>query len=76
MMIDSAGFTMENMIINCIQCGADFEFSIEAQRRYRQMNFDNPKRCPDCRKKKSRLATPRDKKFNHRNKSDQSTYEY
>ena len=67
---------MENMIIDCIQCGAEFEFSIEDQIRHRKMNFDDPKRCPGCRKRKSRLTGPQDKKINHRKKFDQIKYEY
>ena len=75
-MFDSAGFAMENMLINCIQCETDFEFSIEDQIRHMEMSFDDPKRCPDCRKKKSRSTGPRNKKFNHRKRSDQSIYDY
>jgi hypothetical protein len=67
---------MENMIILCIQCGAEFEFSIVDQLRYRKMNFDDPKRCPACRKRKSRLTDFQDKKFNNRKKSYQVKYEY
>jgi DNA-directed RNA polymerase subunit RPC12/RpoP len=67
---------MENMIILCIQCGAEFEFSIGDQLRHRKMNFDDPKRCPDCRKKKLKPPGVQDKRFNHRKKIDQIKYEY
>jgi DNA-directed RNA polymerase subunit RPC12/RpoP len=67
---------MEEMLINCIQCGADFEFSVDDQIRHMEMNFDDPKRCPDCRKRKSKSTGPRDKKLNHRKRSDQIMYEY
>lgn len=67
---------MENMIIGCIQCGAEFEFSIEDQLRHRKMNFDDPKRCPDCRKKKSKQSNVQDKRFNHRKKNNQIEYDY
>jgi len=67
---------MEDMFINCVQCGADFEFSVDDQIRHQEMNFDDPKRCPDCRKKKSRSTDSRNKKFNHRKRSDQSMYDY
>lgn len=42
---------MENMVITCIQCETEFEFSIDEQIRHRKMNFDDPKRCDSCRKK-------------------------
>ena len=67
---------MEDILINCIQCGADFEFSIDDQIRHSEMNFDDPKRCPDCRRRKSKSTGPRDKKFNHRKKSDLIMYEF
>lgn len=65
---------METMFINCIQCETDFEFSIEDQIRHMEMNFDDPKRCPACRKKKARLADARDKKCSHRKKFDHIMY--
>jgi DNA-directed RNA polymerase subunit RPC12/RpoP len=67
---------MEDMLISCIQCGADFKFSVSDQIRHREMNFDDPKRCPDCRKRKSKPTRSRDKKFNHRKRSGQIMYEY
>ncbi len=67
---------MENMIITCIQCGAEFDFSIDDQIRHREMKFDNPKRCPACRKHKSKLKDDQDRKFNHRKKSYQTRSEY
>lgn len=42
---------LENMVITCIQCEKEFEFSIDEQIRHRKMNFDDPKRCHSCRKK-------------------------
>jgi hypothetical protein len=67
---------MENMMINCIQCGTDFEFSVNDQIRHREMNFDDPKRCPDCRKRKSRLTDRGDKKSGQRKKFDDIMYGY
>ena len=66
---------MENMIILCIQCGEEFEFSIGDQRRYREMNFDDPKRCPDCRKKKAKQPALQNKRFSHKRKFDQIGYD-
>ena len=45
---------MENKTITCIQCETEFEFTIHDQLRYEKMNFDEPRRCPDCRKNKLR----------------------
>jgi hypothetical protein len=47
---------MENKIITCIQCDREFEFTIHDQLRYEKMNFDEPRRCPDCRKNKLRTT--------------------
>jgi hypothetical protein len=44
--------TMENKTIICIQCEREFEFTVNDQLRYKKMNFDEPRRCPDCRKNK------------------------
>ena len=66
---------MENMIITCIQCGAEFEFSIDDQIRHKKMNFDNPKRCHACRKKKSKFTDSQNKKFNHRKRNEASDYD-
>ena len=67
---------MENLIIECMQCGAEFEFSVDDQIRHRKMKFDDPKRCPECRKKKLRPPGFKNKKNNHRKKLDQVKYEY
>jgi len=48
--------TMENKTITCIQCETEFEFTIDDQLRYEKMNFDEPRRCPDCRKNKLRTT--------------------
>lgn len=44
---------METKVIECIQCAAEFEFSVQDQRRYAQKGYDEPLRCPECRKRKS-----------------------
>jgi len=67
---------MESMIITCIQCGAEFEFSIDDQIRHKKMNFDDPKRCHSCRKKKSKFTDSQNKKVNHRKRYEQPNYEY
>jgi hypothetical protein len=45
---------MEAIILTCIQCEEDFEFSAHEQEKYRQKGFDAPLRCTQCRKKKGK----------------------
>ncbi|MBC8394411.1 MAG: zinc-ribbon domain containing protein [Deltaproteobacteria bacterium] len=59
---------MEELIIHCIQCGTEFVYSVDDQMRYREMNFDDPKRCKSCRKKKSKRIDSADKRVNLRKK--------
>jgi DNA-directed RNA polymerase subunit RPC12/RpoP len=58
--------TMENKIITCIQCEKEFEFTIHDQLRYEKMNFDEPRRCPDCRKNKLRTTDSQNIKRNRK----------
>ncbi len=45
---------MEVQFVVCAQCGQEFEFSADDQLRYALRGFDAPRRCPACRKRKSR----------------------
>lgn len=45
---------MKDKIITCIQCNEPFIFTAEEQNRYHARGFDEPIRCPNCRKKKSK----------------------
>jgi hypothetical protein len=45
---------MKDRVITCIQCENSFIFTRSEQERFRARGFDEPKRCPECRKKKSR----------------------
>lgn len=47
---------MESTTITCVQCDIDFEFSAKDQEKYEQMGFDQPRRCPLCRKRKSGIS--------------------
>jgi CxxC-x17-CxxC domain-containing protein len=41
---------MQDKIIRCKDCGADFVFSEKDQLFYKEKGFDNePQRCPECR---------------------------
>jgi hypothetical protein len=65
---------MEAIILTCIQCDDDFEFSIHEQKKYNQRGFDAPLRCPQCRKNKYKDGVRvekkkfKDKKKHHRPK--------
>jgi hypothetical protein len=47
---------MESEYLCCIQCEQEFEFTPAEQDLYRQRGFDAPRRCPACRKHKSRTS--------------------
>jgi DNA-directed RNA polymerase subunit RPC12/RpoP len=67
--------TMENKTIICIQCESEFEFTVNDQLRYKKMNFDEPRRCPDCRKNKIRRADLQDITHNRKRKFNRSKFE-
>lgn len=43
---------MEDKSIICKECGKKFLFNISDQEYYHNMEFETPKRCPGCRRKK------------------------
>jgi len=45
---------MESYFIECESCGCDFEFTTKEQQAYFEKNFDEPRRCPECRRNRSR----------------------
>ena len=42
----------ENQQLQCVECGATFEFSAEDQEFYAKKGYSAPKRCPECRAKR------------------------
>ena len=46
---------MESEWIVCVQCNDEFEFSCIDQVRYERKGFEPPKRCPSCRRHKSKI---------------------
>ena len=68
---------MKDSIVTCIQCDTEFVFTASEQQRYRQMHFDPPRRCPQCRKHKAKTDDgtehyrSRDKKKHYRLKYGQ-----
>ena len=67
--------TMENKSIICIQCETEFEFTVADQLRYERMNFDEPRRCPDCRKNKLKGADFQETIHNRKRKSNRFKFE-
>lgn len=67
--------TMENKSIICIQCETEFEFTVADQLRYERMNFDEPRRCPDCRKNKLKGADFQETTHNRKRKSNRFKFE-
>lgn len=71
---------METVILTCIQCDDDFEFSVYEQKKYNQKGFDPPLRCLKCRKNKAKKTEAlekkkfKDKKKQYRIKSDEYLY--
>ena len=46
---------MEDQILVCVQCDEPFFFTSDEQLKFSDMDFDPPKRCPRCRKNRSRF---------------------
>jgi hypothetical protein len=63
---------MDNKSIECVQCLKEFDFSVSEQMYYDKRGFDEPKRCPDCRRHRAKsddiadIRTLRDKKKHFR----------
>jgi hypothetical protein len=49
---------MRDQLITCVQCNTEFRFSAVEQEYYKNKAFNPPKRCPQCRKNKAKLAEP------------------
>lgn len=43
---------LKDKTLQCKDCGKDFVYTVKDQEFYTKMNFEPPKRCKDCRKKK------------------------
>jgi hypothetical protein len=65
---------MRDQLITCVQCDTEFEFSTVEQEYYQNKGFNPPKRCPQCRKNKAKLADP--EQHTHPNKKKHSRTEY
>ncbi len=65
---------MRDQLITCVQCNTEFEFSAVEQEYFKNKGFNPPKRCPQCRKNKAKLANP--EQNTHPNKKKHSRTEY
>ncbi|MCG6909005.1 MAG: zinc-ribbon domain-containing protein [Deltaproteobacteria bacterium] len=67
---------MESERIVCIQCENEFEFSIADQIRYAEKGFEPPRRCPACRRNKSKIIyldgkrEAKNRRVPHRNRKE------
>ena len=59
-------YEMKDKTIACNQCGNLFTFTVGQQERVSALGFEEPKRCRDCREKKSRGSpSRREEKMRH-----------
>ena len=49
---------LEDLILNCCDCGADFYFTAGEQRYFSAKKLSPPKRCPHCRAERKRNLIP------------------
>jgi len=62
---------MEDKNIICIQCGNPFVFTVTQQERFSTLEFDEPRRCPECRKKKVKGGVSRfEEKMMYKNRDN------
>jgi hypothetical protein len=66
---------MEDLLMVCIQCEEEFEFSVLEQKKYEDRGYDIPKRCPSCRKHKSRnMDSAEDRHYANRKRDSLSKH--
>ena len=72
---------MKGQYITCIQCKNEFEFTLAEQEHFNARGFDPPKRCPSCRKNKTRLSESegnnrhnKKRKYDKNNDEDDNDY--
>lgn len=55
---------MEPKQLTCIDCGQNFEFTVEEQQFFADKGFGDPKRCPKCRSAKKQARRQNFSKVN------------
>lgn len=63
---------MRDKIIQCIQCNVSFVFSVDEQVHFASKGFTDPRRCRECRKKRSKLGDSNERDRNRVKNSRQS----
>lgn len=48
--------TFTDKTLQCKECGKDFTWTAGEQSFFQQRNFQQPKRCPECRTKKQQAT--------------------
>ena len=67
---------METIVLECIQCQSEFGYSAAEQEYHEKMGFDDPKRCPYCRKHKSKVNNNSRKDSRLRKQFERKKYDY
>ncbi len=47
---------MKDQMLFCVQCDEAFLYTVKEQMRHERQGFDPPRRCPQCRQHKVKLA--------------------
>ena len=55
--------TRQSEWIVCVQCDTEFEYNVIEQTRHYEMGYDTPRRCPDCRKHKTKIMSGWERKM-------------
>ena len=58
------GNDMQSEWLVCVQCDTEFEYDVVEQKRHISMDYDTPRRCPECRKHKTRIMSGWERKMN------------
>ena len=66
---------MRDQLITCVQCNTEFRFSAVEQEHYNHKGFNPPKRCPQCRKNKAKLADPEQNLHSFKKKHSRNEYD-
>jgi NAD-dependent SIR2 family protein deacetylase len=56
------GRSLSPQRLQCKDCGETFTFSVGEQEWYKKMDFDVPKRCPVCRRRRKKEREKNDKR--------------
>jgi hypothetical protein len=66
---------MQTIILECIQCQNEFEYTVAEQDYHNRMGFDEPKRCPYCRKRKTKVSNQNHKEGRNRKQFARQKYD-